>query len=201
MRGHAGLNQRFPNFLSVYICLRGTVNCGKIQLDLMPTTVLSENSMSRIHTVALPVVLLLSALALSSCASSPEKAPVSEPAKVEAPAAPPVETAVVPEPEPAPVVVAVQPEVTPAPPPQVVQKPKKKVAKRAPPPPVAVPEPAPVVQPAPPVVQPPKPVPPVVAAPVRKEAPPMGFFEEYWLWLLVLAIAIGIAIWWKKGRD
>jgi len=29
----------------------------------------------------------------------------------------------------------------------------------------------------------------------------MGFFEEYWLWLLVLAIAIGIAIWWKKGRD
>jgi hypothetical protein len=29
----------------------------------------------------------------------------------------------------------------------------------------------------------------------------MGFFEEYWLWLLILAIAIGIAIWWKKRAD
>jgi hypothetical protein len=188
-------------FLSVYICLRSTVNCGKIRVELMPTTVTSENTMSRINTVALPVALLLSALLLSSCASSPEKTAVIEPAQVETPAAPPVETVVVPEPEPAPVVVAEQPVFTPAPPPppKAAPKPKKKVVKRAPPPPVVVPEPAPVVQPAPAVV-PPKPA-PVVAAPVRQEPPPMGFFEEYWLWLLVLAIAIGIAIWWKKSRD
>jgi hypothetical protein len=55
------------------------------------------------------------------------------------------------------------------------------------------------VEPEAPAVQPPKPA-PAVAPP--EEIAEAGFLERYWLWLLILGIAIaGIVAWWKKRES
>ena len=138
--------------------------------------------MAKNNNTFLYSTLLVTALALSACASEPKKEePVAAPTPVEAPA--PVAA---PEPAPAPVAV-----VAPTPPKPIAHKPKKK-AKRvvAPPPPVAAP--APVVASEPPVVKPPE---PIVVAPIAPVVPEPGFLEKYWLWLLALIVAVvGIVI-------
>ena len=156
--------------------------------------------MSRTLNAAMPAVLLLSALALSACATKPEAVPVAAPAPVvvvaEKPSAP--EVAV----EPAPVTVAEQPAVVAKPAPQHA-KAKKHVAKHTPPkaaPPEPVMAPAPIVVPAAPAVLPPEPSPPVTVAPPPKIAE-AGFLERYWLWLLGLVIAIAaIVVWGRKSQ-
>ncbi len=164
--------------------------------------------MSRMHTVALSGILLLSTILLASCSSTPDESPLIEPTQNEIPATPQTEMVVetAPEARSNPLVVADQTEATraPQPPtkPEVVQKPKRKVVRRVPTAPIAAPEPRLVVLPESAVVQSPKPVtrPQIIGA-TEQEPAPMGFFEEYWLWLLVLAMAIGISIWWKKRSD
>ena len=140
--------------------------------------------MSKIYNLALPAVLILSALVFSACASKPSEQPIVAPAILEAPAAP----VVAPEPAPLPTVAAKQP--TPKP---KVRKPNKMIAKATPTvvvPPVEVP--APVMQPEPPIVQP---LPPVVVEPMEM-APEPGILEQYWVWLLALGLAIaGIVLW------
>jgi hypothetical protein len=176
----------------------------------MPLILFLENPMSRMHNVVLPVALFLSALALSACATKPNEEPVAVPAPVEitapaevavpveAPAAPVVEA----EPAPAPAVVAAELPTAK----QAVHKAKKKLAQAKPAPPVAAP-PAPVEAPAP-VMQPDAPViralPPVVVAPPMEKIPEAGFFEKYWLWLLVLGLVIAGTVTWKmmsKGEE
>lgn len=156
--------------------------------------------MSKFRPAFLFAALLVSALVLSACASEPKEKPVAAPTPVEvaAPVEAPPAPVVAPEPAPAPAVVAEQP----APKPKV-HKAKKKAAKAKPtvvaPAPVA--EPAPVVQPEAPVV---KPLAPVVVATPQEKIPEAGFLEKYWLWLLVLVIAIaGIVIWqlMSKGKE
>ena len=158
--------------------------------------------MSRTLNAAMPAVLLLSALALSACATKPEAVPVAAPAPVvvvaEKPSAP--EVAV----EPAPVAVAEQPAVVAKPAPQqAVRKARKHVAKHTTPkaaPPEPVMAPAPIVVPAAPAVLPPEPSPPVTVAPPPKIAE-AGFLERYWLWLLGLVIAIAaIVVWGRKSQ-
>lgn len=161
--------------------------------------------MSRAQNVAVPLILLLSALAFSGCATKPKEAPVAEPAPVEVvaeqPSAPEPEAVA----EPAPFVVAEQPAVSAEPVPQVVPKARKKVVKRSQPkaaPPAPVAAPVPVAAPEVPAVQPPEPAPPVTVAPPVQEVAEPGFFEEYWLWLLGLGIVIaGIVAWWWKDQE
>lgn len=156
--------------------------------------------MSRIFNVAIPVTLLLSALALSACASKPEAVSAAEPAPVAAV----VEKPSAPEPAsvPAPAVIAEQPAASAEPAPKpVIRKTKKiaakhKPAKTPPPPPVVVP----VEHEAPAVLPPPQPSPPVTVAPPIEKVPQPGFLERYWLWLLGLGIIIaGVFAWlWRS---
>ena len=164
--------------------------------------------MSRIHTVALSGILLFTTILLASCSSTPAESPLIEPTQNEIPDTPQIEMVIekAPEARSNPLVVASQTEATRAPQPptksELVQKPKRKVVRRVTTAPIAVPETGLVVLPESAVVQSPKPVtrPQIIGA-TKQEPAPMGFFEEYWLWLIVLAIAIGISIWWKKLSD
>lgn len=172
-------------------CYQIASNCGMIPTGRKVNNQFRENTMSRMFNAVLPATLLLSALALSACASNPEKVPVAEPAPVAAVAEPPVpETKSA---APAPAVVAEQPAAS-APPAHkpVIRKTRKIAAKHAPPPPPVI-VPAPVVQ-APPVAPPPSP-PVTIAAPVEKMPQP-GFLERYWLWLLGLGIIIAAVFAW-----
>lgn len=166
--------------------------------------------MSTLRTAILSITLLMSALALSACATKPKEEPVVAPAPVqkvvEAPPAPvpepaPAPAPVVAEPTPAPVVVAEQPAAKP-----VVKHAKKKVHKAkvvAPkepePVPVATPAPAPVVQQPAPVVAAPEPTPvPVAVQPVAKIATP-NFFEQYWMWLVgIVVVVVGFFLFTRK---
>lgn len=163
-----------------------------------------ENIMSKLRNVLLPVALLVSALALSACATKPKEA-AAEPAtvpteKVAVPEPVPAPAAAVEQPAPAPVVAAEQPAPKP-----VVKKTRKRVhkAKAAPvkaPEPEPVAAPAPVVQPEAPVVAQPEPTPPpMIVQPIPKQETP-GFLEKYWLWLLGVIIAV-IAFWMVKKKD
>ena len=150
--------------------------------------------MSKMHHVILPVALFVSALALSGCASEPKVEPVAAPVEMTAPVEAPAPVAA-PEPAFVPEVVAEQPAPKP-----VVIKAKRKAAKpkAAPPAPVAAPAPV-VVQPAP--AMQPEPAPAVTVAPLEEAAPEAGFFEQYWLWLVGLIIAIvGIVIWRSTSK-
>jgi hypothetical protein len=196
--------------------LRGKGICGKIPFRSHAINPVLENTMSKMHNAFLPAALLVSALVLSACASEPKEKPVAAPAPVEtaAPVEAPAATAVAPEPESAPVV---EPEPEPAPavvaeqpaPKPAVHKAKKKVAKAKPAPPVVAPPtpveaPAPVVQPEAPVVIPLESAPRVVVTPPQEKIPEAGFLEKYWLWLLVLVIAIAGIVTWRsmsKGEE
>lgn len=162
--------------------------------------------MSRMLNVAIPLSLLLSALALSACASKPEAVSVAEPAPVAAVAEKPAVPEVTPEPAPAPVAIAEQPAVSAEPVPKpVVRKAKKIAAKHAPakaspPPPVVVP--APVVEQPTPAILPPEPSPPATIAPPVEKIAEAGFLERYWLWLLGLAIVIiGAFAWLWRSQE
>lgn len=186
------------------VCLAWITMGGFTTFHRLSSTAIPENTMTKIHKAVLPVALLVSALALSACATKPREA-VAEPAPAPVAAAQattePVSApaAVAEQPAPAPVVVAEQPAPKPA-----VKKARKKAhkAKVAPPKevepqPVAAPEPAPVVQQETPAAAQPEPVPPAVAAqPVQKAAP--GFLEKYWLWLLGIIIAVLAFVWMTK---
>ena len=156
--------------------------------------------MSNKNNVVLPVVLLLSALAISGCATEPKVAPVAPPAAVEvitpieeaAPVEAPAKPAVAPAPAPAPVVVAQAPAPKPKP-----HQAKKKVVKAKPVPPAPVaPPPVPVAPPPAPVVKAPPPPPPAPIVPPVKAVKEPGFLEEYWLWLVILGVAIAGAVAW-----
>jgi hypothetical protein len=171
----------------------------------MSPTVFRENAMSRTLNVAMPAALLLSALALSACATKPEAVPVSAPAPIVVVAEKPSAPEVAVEPAPAPVAVAEQPAVVAKPAPkQAVRKARKPVAKHTPPkaaPPEPVIAPAPIVVPTAPAVLPPEPSPPITIAPPPKIAE-AGFLERYWLWLLGLVIAIAvIVVWGRKSQE
>lgn len=154
--------------------------------------------------VFVPASLLLSALALSACATKPEAVPtpVAAPAQVEAVA----EEAALPEvaPEPAPVAIAEQPQIsTQAAPKKKIRKVRKIAAKPAspqtPPPAPVIEEPAPVVAPAPPPAVTPEPAPPVaVAPPPAGEIAEPGLLKQYWVWLLGLLIATAAVIVWRR---
>jgi len=197
-----------PGLCSVYatpkVCVT-LVSMGAFRLNCISSTASLENTMSKMHNVAISTALIISALALSACATKPQEAPVATPAPVAATQ----EAAPVPEaaPAPAPVVAAEQPApavaaAQPAPKP-VVKKAKKKVVKAAPPkaePVEPVAAPAPVVKQEAPVAAPvAAPAPAVTVTPLPKAATP-GFFEQYWMWLLGLIVAI-IAILWMKKKD
>ena len=161
--------------------------------------------MSRTFNVVAHVALLLPALALSSCATKPEAVPVAAPAPVEVAAEKPSVPEVALEPAPAPVAIAEKPAVVVEPAPkQTVRKARNVVAKHTPPkaaPPEPVIAPAPIVVPAAPAVLPPEPSPPVAIAPPAEKIPEVGFFEQYWLWLLGLGIAIaGMVVWLRKSQ-
>jgi hypothetical protein len=176
---------------------------GRFCSDVMSITVFRENFMPRKLNIAVPAALILSALILSACATTPETPPVSQPAPLEVVA----ETPVAPVAVPAQDVVAATPSFVAEPAPvQVAPKAKKKVAKAKPAPAKAEPPaPAPVEVPAPVVkVEPPvtEPAPPVYVAPPAREIAEAGFLEKYWLWLLALVIAITVMIfWWWKSRE
>ncbi len=166
--------------------------------------------MTRTYNAALPVVLLVSALALSACATKKEEPaaaapqPAAEQAAPEAvPAAPPVtEQPAAEQPAPAPVTTVE------APPKRVVKK-HKKVAKPAPPkvaepvqvapPPPPPPPPAPAPAPVPVVQEPPAP-PPVMPAPVPQPAEE-SFLQKYWLWLVGVIAAAGAILLAIKRRS
>jgi hypothetical protein len=169
----------------------------------MPLTVFRGNFMPKKHKIALPAALILSALILSACASSPETPPVAQPAPVEVVA----ETPAAPVAVPAQDVVAETPAFVAEPAPrQAAPKAKKKAAKAKPAPAKAEPpalapvaEPAPVVKSEPPVTEP---APAVIEVPPAKEIAQAGFLEKYWLWLLALVIAITVMLfWWWKSRE
>ena len=149
--------------------------------------------MSRMSNVAIPVTLLLSALALSACATKPE--PVAVAPSSQAPVVA-EKTA-----QPTPVAIAEQPAASsPVPAPKhEARKAKKKVVKArhiAPKaePPVAAP--APFVEHEAPAATPPQPAPPAAIAQPVKSVAEAGFLEQYWLWLLGLGIVIaGIFAW------
>jgi hypothetical protein len=160
--------------------------------------------MPRMLNTAIPVTLLLSALALSACASKPEAViePTPAVAATEKSSAPEA----TPEPVPAPVVTAEQPVVSaePVPKPEI-RKAKKITAKHASPkasPPSPVIVPAPIAEQPAPTILPPEPSFPVTVPPVEKITEP-GFLERYWLWLLGLAIVIaGVFAWlWRSQED
>ena len=159
-----------------------------------------ENAMSRMLNAAIPVTLLLSALALSACASKPEAVPVAEPAPVAAVAEKPSAPEVTPEPAPAPVAIVEQPAVSAEPVPKpAIHKSKKIAVKHAPPkappsPPVIVPAPIAEQQAVP--ILPPEPSPAVTIAPPVKKIAEAGFLERYWLWLLGLGIVIAATFAW-----
>lgn len=160
--------------------------------------------MSRIHNIVAAATLLLSALALSACATKPEAVPVATPAPVEVATEQPVAPEVATEPAPVAAVVAEQPPVsTQVAPKKKVRKAKKMAAKQAPPqaaPPAPVAAPAPIAAPEAPAVVQPEPSTPVTIAPPAKETAEVGFLEQYWKWLLGLVIVIaGIIVWrWNK---
>jgi hypothetical protein len=201
-----GQNPYFPDVNeTLNVCL-ARITMGGFMPKSISSTVTLEKNMSKMHNAVLPVALLLSALALSACATKKEEA-VVEPAPVAAPAEQPAAV------EPAPAVAAEQPapapvastaEVAPKP---VVKKAKKKAkakAKVTPPPaaPVEVaPAPAPVVQQAAPApVAQPEPTPAPVATPAPKPAT-KGFLEQYWLWLVGIVIAILAIVFMMKKKD
>lgn len=164
--------------------------------------------MSRMLNVFVAAALLLSALALSACATKPEAvpAPVAAPAPVEAVAEKPAAAEVAPEPSPPAVAMTEQAQAkTQAVPRKKVHKTRKIAVKPTPPqaaPPV-IEEPAPVVVPVAPAVVTPEPAPPVaVAPPPAKQIAEPGLLEQYWIWLLGLLIAIaGVVVWWRKNQQ
>ena len=157
--------------------------------------------MSKMHKAVLPVVLLVSALALSACATKPKEEAVAEPAPVaaaaEQTAAP--EAVVAEQPAPA----AMTEEQAPKP---VTKKARKKAAKAKVTPPKAAPvepvaAPAPAVQQEAPAVVQPEPTPPAaVAAPAPMPAT-KGFLEQYWLWLLGIVIAVVAILFMMNKKD
>ncbi len=164
--------------------------------------------MSRMLNAILPAILLISALTLSACATKPEAVPAAEPPPVET-----VQEPAAPEPEPeaeavaapAPVEVVEESSFAPAPAPEpIAPKPRKRVAKRSPPPmmsPAPVIAEAPIAEPEAPAVSPDEFKPPVTVAPVKQEIQEEGFLKKYWLWLLVglTAVIAGIVVWWRRG--
>jgi hypothetical protein len=192
--------------------LRGNVNYGKILPGIKSSTQFPEYCMSKSLQITLPLVLILSALTLSACATKKEPTPVAPPAQIETVAETPSAPVAAPEPSPSPVAA---PEPSPSPvaapeptPKQESPKVKKKVAKHTkpkatPPAPVAAPvaAPAPVV----PIVIPPPPPEPIKPAaieppPAQKVAEP-GFLEKYWLWLLgLILIIVGFVVWQRKSQ-
>jgi hypothetical protein len=193
-----------PGLCSVYatpkVCVT-LISMGAFQLNCISSTASLENTMSKMHNVAISTALIISALTLSACATKPQEAPVAVPAPVAATQ----EAAPVPEAAPAPVVAAEQPApavaaAQPAPKP-VVKKAKKKVVKAAPPkaePVAPVVAPAPVVKQETPVAAPvAAPAPVVTVTPLPKAATP-GFLEQYWMWLLGLIVAIVAILWMRK---
>lgn len=162
--------------------------------------------MLRTLNAAIPVALLLSALALSACATKPAVIPVAAPAPVEVAAESPPATEPVPEPAPTEMAAVDQPVVVAEPvPKKVIRKARKKIAqnpmpKAAPPAPVAAP--APVVQEVAPAVVPPEPAAPVTVATTEQETTNEDSAGNFWLWLISLSIAAaGIAAWWWKSRE
>lgn len=158
--------------------------------------------MSRMINAAIPVTLFLSALALSSCASKPEPAPVAEPATTVAAVEKPAVPEAAPEPAAAPVAVAEPPAASPEPVPKPVIKKSKKIAVKRAPPPAPVMIPAPVVEQPAPAAIPPEPSHPVKIAPPAEKISEPGFLEKYWLWLLGLAIVIaGVFAWLWRSQE
>lgn len=157
--------------------------------------------MSGMQRITLPVVLLLSALALSACATKPEAVPAPAPIAV---AAEPAPAPVAEQAAPAPAVTA----EVPAPKPVVKKagkhrKAMKKIAKPAPPEamkaaPVAAPEPA-VKQEAPAVAPQPPAAPIAMSTPVQP-VEETGFLENYWGWLLGIVIAVAALLWLLMGK-
>ena len=184
------------------------ISMGAFWSNCISSTASLENTMSKMHNVAISTALIISALVLSACATNPQEAPVAAPAPAPvaatqeatpAPEAAPAPAPVVATEQPAPAVAAAQPAPKP-----VVKKAKKKVVKAAPPkaePVAPVAAPAPVVKQEAPVAAsaPQEAAPAVVVTPLPKAATP-GFFEKYWMWLLGLIVAI-IAILWMKKKD
>ena len=170
---------------------------------------LGENAMSRTLNATLPVILFISALALSACATKPEAVPAAAPAPVEAavqePAAPQPEAEAEAVTAPAPVEVEAESSFAPPPAPEpIAPKPRKRVAKRSAPPmpPAPVIAEAPIVEPEAPAALPVESKPPVIVAPQKQEIQEEGFLEKYWLWLVGLAVVIaGIVVWWRKGGE
>jgi hypothetical protein len=181
-----------------YVCLTQTT-MGGCPPQRVSTTVPQENTMIRKHNVALPVVLLLSALALSACATKPQEAAVAEPAPAAVAAAPeatPAPAAVAE--QPAPAVAAEQPVAEQPALKAVVKKAKRKPAKAAAPKPAPV---EPVVAPAPVKEEPvaaPVPTPPAPVVQPAPKAPTKGFLEQYWLWLLGIVVVAGAVLWMRK---
>jgi outer membrane biosynthesis protein TonB len=174
---------------------------GGFPLKRASSTVSLEITMSRMHSISLPVALFCSALAISACATKPQEAAVAEPAPAAVASAPetaPAASTATAEQPAAPAVVAEQPASKPA-----VKKAKKKVPKVAPPkaaPVEPVAAPAPVVKQEAPVAAPQEPAAPaVVAQPVQQAATP-GFLEKYWMWLLGVVVA-AIAFFLMKKKD
>jgi hypothetical protein len=164
--------------------------------------------MSRMLDVAINVTLLLSALALSACASKPEAVPVVEPAPTPVAAAekPSAQEATA-EPAAAPVAIAEQPAASAEPAPKpVIRKARKIAAKHAPPktqPPPSDIVPAPIVEQQAPAILPPEPSPPVTIAPPAEKMAEASFLERYWQWLLGLAVVIAVAFawFWRSQED
>ena len=160
--------------------------------------------MSRTLNVVMSVILFLTALALSACATKPKVLPVAAPAPLEVAAeTPPAAEATVVT-APAPIVIAEQPPAVaePTSQQQIIPKAKKKIVRRHLPKtkPAPLPAPAPIVKSEAPVVARPEPSPLVTMTPPTKEIEEEGFLEQYWLWLLGLGIAIaGIVVWRSKN--
>jgi hypothetical protein len=182
---------------------------GGFPLNRILSTVALENTMSRMHSISLPVALFCSALAISACATKPQEAAVAEPAPKSTPAAAPApeaapalaSTTVAEQPAPAAAVIAEQP----AAPKPVVKKAKKKTVKAAPPkvaPVEPVATPAPVVKQEAPAAAPApqEPAPAVVVTPLPPAAATPGFLEKYWMWLLGVIVAV-IAFLLMKKKD
>ena len=160
--------------------------------------------MSRTLNVVMPVILFLTALALSACATKPKVLPVAAPAPVEVAAETPPAPAAEIVTAPAPIVIAEQSPAVAEPAPQqlIIPKAKKKMVRRHLPKavPAPLPAPAPIVKSEAPSVARPEPSPRVTMTPPAREIEEEGFLEQYWLWLLGLGIAIaGIVVWRSKN--
>lgn len=159
--------------------------------------------MTRMRQITPYAALLISALALSACATRPKEEVVAEPAQaaVEQPAAP--APAVVAE-QPATPAVASSGEVAPKP---VVRKARKKA--RVVPPKVEEPEPeaepvaapAPVVEQAAPVAAPPEPTRPAIVETPHPAVKEQGFLEQYWMWLLGIIVAAAAIFFVVRKKD